>query len=134
MIDGKDDALVTEAAVGADIGNVAAGYGTLPAMRDPSDPELVPGKPFTPAEGWDAYGARRDVQTIRTDPVYPEGATAAGGVIDDGKPTDESSTIARKLAQTGDRAVAAALDLCAAAALAACALALASRRRKRRAR
>ena len=74
------------------------------------------------------------MQTIRTDPVYPEGADKDGGVIDDGEPVDDSSTIARKLAQTGDRAVAAALDLCAAAALAACALALASRRRKRRAR
>ena len=66
------------------------------------------------------------MQTIRTDPVYPEGADKDGGVIDDGEPVDDSSTIARKLAQTGDRA--------AAAALAAYALALASRRRKRRAR
>lgn len=128
------DALVTEDAVGADIGNVAAGYGTLPSMRDPDDPELVPGEPFSPAEGWDAYGARRDVQTIRTDPVYPEGAEEDGGVIDDGEPADDSTTIARKLAQTGDRAAAAALGLSAAAALAACALALASRRREHRTR
>ena len=128
------DALVTEEAVGADIGNVAAGYGTLPSMRDPDDPELVPGEPFTPAEGWDAYGARRDVQTIRTGPVYPEGADEDGGVIDDGEPADDSTTIARKLAQTGDRAAAAALGLSAAAALAACALALASRRREHRTR
>ena len=128
------DALVTEEAVGANIGNVAAGYGTLPSMRDPSDPELVPGEPFSPAEGWDAYGARRDAQTIRTDPVYPEGADKDGGVIDDGKPADDSATIAHKLAQTGDRAAAAALGLSTAAALAACALALASRRRDRRIR
>lgn len=128
------DALVTEDAVGADIGNVAAGYGTLPSQRGPGDPELVPGEPFTPAEGWDAYGARRDVQTIRTDPVYPEGADKNGGVIDDGEPADDSTTIARKLAQTGDRAMAAALGIAAAAALAACALCLASRRRDRRAR
>lgn len=74
------------------------------------------------------------MQTIRTDPVYPEGADKDGGVIDAGEPVDDSSTIARKLAQTGDRAAAAALGLSAAAALAACALALASRRRKRRAR
>lgn len=128
------EALVTADAVGADIGNVAAGYGTLPSMRDPDDPELVPGEPFTPAEGWDAYGARRDVQTIRTDPVYPEGADEDGGVIDDGEPADDSATIAHKLAQTGDRIAAAALGLAAAAALAACALTLASRRRERRAR
>ena len=113
------DALVTEEAVGADIGNVAAGYGTLPSMRDPDDPELVPGEPFTPAEGWDAYGARRDVQTIRTGPVYPEGADEDGGVIDDGRPADDSTTIARKLAQTGDRAAAAALGLSARSRLAA---------------
>ena len=74
------------------------------------------------------------MQTIRTDPVYPEGADKDGGVIDDGEPPDDSTTIARKLAQTGDRAAAAALGLSAAAALAACALALASRRRERRAR
>ena len=128
------NALVTKDAVGADIGNVAAGYGTLPSMREPSDPELVPGEPFSPAEGWDAYGARRDVQTIRTDPVYPEGADEDGGVIDDGEPADDSTTIARKLAQTGDCAMAAALGLSAAAALAVCALCLASRRRERRAR
>ncbi|WP_462419216.1 hypothetical protein [Adlercreutzia equolifaciens] len=128
------DALVTEDAVGADIGNVAAGYGTLPSMRGPDDPELVPGEPFSPAEGWDAYGARRDVQTIRTEPVYPEGADKDGGVIDDGEPADDSTTIAHKLAQTGDRAAAAGLGVAAAAALAACALCLASRRRDRRAR
>lgn len=133
------DALVTEDAVGADIGNVAAGYGTLPSQRGPGDAELVPGEPFSPAEGWDAYGARRDVQTIRTEPVYPEGAGRDGGVIDgegdaEAASDKEGTTIAHKLAQTGDRAAAAALGLCAAAALAACALALASRRRGRRAR
>ena len=133
------DALVTADAVGADIGNVAAGYGTLPSQRGPGDVELVPGEPFSPAEGWDAYGARRDVQTIRTEPVYPEGAGRDGGVIDgegdvDAARNKEGTTIAHKLAQTGDRAAAAALGLCAAAAIAACALCLASRRRGRRAR
>ena len=79
------------------------------------------------------------MQTIRTGPVYPEGADEDGGVIDnegDGEAAREKerATIAHKLAQTGDRAVAAALGLSAAAALAACALCLASRRRDRRAR
>ena len=127
------EALVTADAVGADIGNVAAGYGTPPSQRDPDAPELVPGAPFSPAEGWDAYEARQDVQRVRTDPVYPEGVTAQGGVIDDGARPDEAATIRRRLAQTGDALLAAAL-MPAACALAAGAALLASRRRARRAR
>ena len=127
------EALVTADAVGADIGNVAVGYGTPPSQRDPDASELVPGAPFSPAEGWDAYEARQDVQRVRTDPVYPEGGTAQGGVIDDGARPDEAATIRRRLAQTGDALLAAAL-MPAACALAAGAALLASRRRARRAR
>nr|WP_276536418.1 hypothetical protein [Adlercreutzia muris] len=127
------EALVTADAVGADIGNVAVGYGTPPSQRDPDASELVPGAPFSPAEGWDAYEARQDVQRVRTDPVYPEGVTAQGGVIDDGARPDEAATIRRRLAQTGDALLAAAL-MPAVCALAAGAALLASRRRARRAR
>ena len=127
------EALVTADAVGADIGNVATGYGTPPSQRDPDAPELVPGTPFSPAEGWDAYEARHDVQRVRTDPVYPEGVTNRGGVIDDGTRPDETATIRHRLAQTGDALLAAAL-MPAACALAAGAALLASRRRTRRAR
>ena len=81
---------------------------------------------FRPEEGWDEYA--RDHESVTTDPVYPPGVTSRGGVLQD---TDDSSTarekqrstIAHKLAQTGD-ALSLALLLPATLALAAGALTL----------
>ena len=99
-------------------------------------PAPEPGNPFRPEEGWDEYA--RDHESVATDPVYPPGVTARGGILqdtDDGSIAREKqrSTIAHKLAQTGD-ALSLALLFSAALALAAGALILASRRRARRAR
>ena len=133
------DALVTADAVGADIGNVAAGYGALPSNWDFDEPEPEPGLPFNPPGGWGAW--ERDREKVVSEPAYAPGTDEQSGVILDEDAGDaeaasdkEGTTIAHKLAQTGDRGAAAALGLCAAATLAACALALASRRRERRAR
>lgn len=132
------DALVTEEAVDADIGNIARGYGSVPSQWNFDDPEPEPGQPFSPPGGWDAW--ERGREKVVSDPIYPPGVDAKGGVIDDEAAGDEKAarekgraTIAHKLAQTGD-ALAAATLLPAAAALAAGALGLASRRRARRAR
>lgn len=130
------DALVTKDALDTDIGNIGTGYGTPPSQWDPGRPAPEPGSPFRPEEGWDEYA--RDHESVTTDPVYPPGVTSRGGVLQD---TDDSSTarekqrstIAHKLAQTGD-ALSLALLLPATLALAAGALTLASRRRARRAR
>ena len=125
------DALVTGDAVDADIGNVAVGYGTLPSDWDPDGYHPAPGEPFSPDGGWVAWEQGR--QKVTTGAAYPPGADASGGVLPedqagtvDGK---RNTTIAHKLAQTGDALAAAAL-LPAALALAAGALALASRRRR----
>ncbi len=129
------DGLVTAEALDADIGNVAIGYGTLPSEWDPADEHPAPGDPFTPGEGWDAWEKSR--QKVVTDPVYPPGVSAAGGVLPEETPGDadrkEGATIRHKLAQTGDALAAAAL-LPLAAALAAGAGLLSSRRRMRRTR
>lgn len=130
------DALVTKDALDTDIGNVGTAFGTPPSQWDPDRPAPAPGDPFRPEEGWDGYA--RGHESVSTDPVYPPGVTARGGVLQD---ADDSSTarekqratIAHKLAQTGD-ALSLALLLSAALALAAGALALAGRRRARRAR
>lgn len=130
------DALVTKDALDTDIGNIGTGYGTPPSQWDPGRPAPEPGNPFRPKEGWDEYA--RDHESVATDPVYPPGVTSRGGVLQD---TDDSSTarekqrstIAHKLAQTGD-ALSLALLLPATLTLAAGALTLASRRRARRAR
>ena len=123
------DALVVEAAVGADIGNVAVGYGTPPSEWDPSDPSPEPGTPFDPPGGWDAWERGRD--RVVSDPAYPPGVDRLGGVVAEDLPREkERTTIAHKLAQTGD-ALAAAAGLPLALALAAAALALATRRRER---
>ena len=130
------DALVTKDALDTDIGNVGTAFGTPPSQWDPDRPAPAPGDPFRPEEGWDGYA--RGHESVSTDPVYPPGVTARGGVLQD---ADDSSTarekqrttIAHKLAQTGD-ALSLALLLSATLALAAGALALAGRRRARRAR
>ncbi|NBJ66356.1 DUF11 domain-containing protein [Adlercreutzia caecimuris] len=124
------DALVTEAAVGADIGNVAVGLGTPPSAWDPDGESPEPGAPFDPPEGWDAYD--RSHGKVVSEPAYPPGVDRLGGVVPGDLPREkERTTIAHKLAQTGDALAAAAL-LPAALALAAGAALLASRRRRAR--
>ncbi|MCR2036298.1 isopeptide-forming domain-containing fimbrial protein, partial [Adlercreutzia mucosicola] len=120
------DALVTGAAVGADIGNVAVGLGTPPSAWDPDGESPEPGAPFDPPGGWGAY--EKSHGRVVSDPAYPPGVDRLGGVIDG--EADERTTIAHKLAQTGDALAAAAL-LPAALTLAAGALLLARRRLRR---
>ena len=130
------DALVTKDALDTDIGNVGTAFGTPPSQWDPDRPAPAPGDPFRPEEGWDGY--IRSHESVSTDPVYPPGVTTRGGILQD---ADDSSTarekqrttIAHKLAQTGDT-LSLALLLSATLALAAGALALAGRRRACRAR
>ncbi|WP_289636287.1 hypothetical protein [uncultured Adlercreutzia sp.] len=125
------DALVTGAAVGADIGNVAVGLGTPPSAWDPDGERPGPGAPFDPPGGWDDY--ERTHPRVESDPTYPPGAGASGGVLPGDEGGKRRTTIAHRLAQTGDALAAAAL-LPAALALTAGAGLLASRRRARRAR
>ncbi|TGY66176.1 isopeptide-forming domain-containing fimbrial protein, partial [Enterorhabdus sp. NM05_H27] len=125
------DALVTGAAVGADIGNVAVGLGTPPSAWDPDGERPGPGAPFDPPGGWDDY--ERTHPRVESDPTYPPGADASGGVLPGDEGGKRRTTIAHRLAQTGDALAAAAL-LPAALALAAGAALLASRRRQRASR
>ena len=125
------DALVTGAAVGADIGNVAVGLGTPPSAWDPDGERPGPGAPFDLPGGWDDY--ERTHPRVESDPTYPPGADASGGVLPGDEGGKRRTTIAHRLAQTGDALAAAAL-LPAALALAAGAALLASRRRQRASR
>ncbi|WP_302963657.1 hypothetical protein [uncultured Adlercreutzia sp.] len=129
------DALVTEGAVGADIGNIGEALGTLPSDWDPGAEGPEPGSPFDPPGGWDAFEDGR--QKVTSAPAYPPGVDASGGVLPADDPgslaAKKVATIRHKLAQTGDALLAAAL-LPAACALAAGAALLASRRRQRAAR
>ena len=129
------DALVTGEAAGADIGNVAVGYGTPPSAWDPGGERPEPGAPFDPPGGWDAY--ERAHPRVESDPAYPPGVDRLGAVLpsdDPGSlPSKERGTIVHRLPQTGDALAAAAL-LPIAAALAAGAALLAARRRERAAR
>lgn len=128
-------ALVTESAVGVDIGNVAEAVGDLPSTWNPGGEHPEAGKPFSPPDGWPNYD--RDRPKVQSDKAYPPGgenvsavklpSTDGGrGAGDDGatktKPIDTT-----KLAQTGDAApVALALAILLASSLAL----LASRRRR----
>ena len=129
------DALVTGEAAGADIGNVAVGYGTPPSAWDPDGDHPEPGAPFDPPGGWDDY--EESHPRVESDPAYPPGVDRLGGALpsdDPGSlPSKERGTIVHRLPRTGDALAAAAL-LPAAAALAAGAALLAARRRERAAR
>ena len=111
------DALVTEAAIGADIGNVASAHGTTPGEVDPDSvtpgaKRPTPGEPFKPSEGWDKFLREHPGVDNADEPAYAPGTDAKGGV----RPADK-----KPLAQTGDDAWALAglpLLLCAAAAAA----------------
>ena len=127
------DALVTEEAPNADIGNVALGYGTPPSKYDPDAPESEPGLPFDPPGGWDAW--ERDHEKVMSEKVFPPKVTEDGGVVADDEDKksankQKGSTVKHKLAQTGDT-VATVAGLGAIALLAAGAMGLASRRRRR---
>nr|WP_236759130.1 hypothetical protein [Adlercreutzia mucosicola] len=122
------DALVTGAAVGADIGNVAVGLGTPPSSWDPDGAHPEPGAPFDPPEGWGAY--EKSHGKVVSEPAYPPGVDRLGGVLPGDEGDKRRTTIAHKLAQTGDALAAAAL-LPAALTLAAGALLLARRRLRR---
>ncbi len=120
------DALVTEDAIGADIGNTATAYGTKPSEADPgavsggSAARPTPGAPFTPDKGWDGFFRENQGSGVsNADAAYPAGTDAKGGVLaavdGDGPGTADGSgagagngdgkkTIAskHKLAKTGD--------------------------------
>ena len=111
---------------------MAVGYGTPPSAWDPDGVHPEPGAPFDPPGGWGAWERGRD--KVVSDPSYPPGVDKLGGVVAEDLPREKArTTIAHRLAQTGD-ALAAAAGLPLAAALAAGGLALAARRRRERAR
>ncbi|WP_304427060.1 hypothetical protein [uncultured Adlercreutzia sp.] len=130
------DALVTEKALDADIGNIAVASGTLPSQWNPDGNHPEPGAPFVPDEGWDAYD--RGHETARSNASYAPGTDADTPPLPAEGPVDDSGTIAKtRLAQTGDALGRLAGTLAGAAAgslLVAGALALATRRRARSAR
>ncbi|MCI8424595.1 MAG: DUF11 domain-containing protein, partial [Adlercreutzia sp.] len=132
------DALVTEAALDADIGNTALAYGQPPSKWDPDGEHPEPGTPFDPPEGWEEYGRTREV--IESPTAYPPGTDEKTPPLpaEDGQRPNDSATIAKtRLAQTGDALGRLAGTLAGAAAgslLVAGALALATRRRARAAR
>ncbi|KAB1650941.1 DUF11 domain-containing protein [Adlercreutzia muris] len=128
------DALVTEEAVGADIGNVAQALGTLPSQWDPDADGGFPaaGEPFDPPADWEAFD--RASERVESAAVYPPGTNEKGGVIPaEGGPGEGTTIRAKRLAQTGDE-LAAGFALGAGAALAAGTALLLARRRLRRAR
>ncbi len=128
-------AVVTEDAVGADIGNVAAAVGDLPSKWDPDGEHPEPGKPFSPPGGWPDY--ERDRPKAESPKAYPPGGekvTAEKLARTEGEGSEKPKArpiSGTRLAQTGDAALAAALPLLAAAAVTAGALLLARRRLRR---
>lgn len=128
------DALVTEDAVGADVGNVAAAHGTLPSTREPGGTGSVPGAPFVPSEGWSSFIAEHP-GVSNPDPVYPSAnVNAKGGVVGNaGDADDKKDRTLLRLAQTGDAATTASVIalVCALASAVLTILALFRRGRRR---
>lgn len=129
------DALVTEDAVGKDVGNTASAHGTLPSTREPGGAGTTPGGPFVPSEGWESF-IEGHPGVSNPDPVYPSADVNAkggiiGGDVDDGK---KHRTLLY-LAQTGDAARGALLVVaaCVAGCVAVIALARSRRQSRRRA-
>ncbi len=123
-------ALVTEDALDADIGNVAAALGRLPSKWDPEGTHPDPGQPFDPPTGWESW--ERDSERIVSEAAYPPGTNEKGGVLPG--EADDSTTIKKKrLAQTGDEVLAISI-VAAAIAAGAAAIALLARRRTSRTR
>lgn len=128
------DALVTEDAVGADVGNVATAHGTLPSTREPGGTGSVPGAPFVPSEGWSSFIAEHP-GVSNPDPVYPSAnVNAKGGVVGNaGDADDKKDRTLLRLAQTGDAATTASVIalVCALASAVLTILALFRRGRRR---
>ena len=125
------DALVTEKALGADIGNTAQALGVPPSAWDPDGTHPEAGQPFDPPAGWSSF--ERESERVVSPTAYAPGTNEKGGVIPAEKP-DEGTTIrAKRLAQTSDE-LAAGFALGAGAALAAGTALLLARRHLRRAR
>lgn len=100
------DVLVTEDAVGRDVGNTATAYGTLPSTREPGTSGITPGTPFVPSDGWESF-IEAHPGVSNPNPVYPSAdVNASGGVIgsaDDDKRADgKKDRTLLHLAQTGD--------------------------------
>lgn len=130
-------ALVTEDAVGSDVGNVAVALGKLPSKWDPEGTHPEAGQPFDPPAGWEAW--ERESERVSSEPAYPPGANVDGGVLprtegdgNGGKDGKDKTIAGKRLAQTGDDMARAATALGALALASAAALLLA--RRSRRAR
>lgn len=123
-------ALVTEDALGADVGNVAVALGQIPSKWDPEGTHPEPGQPFDPPAGWETW--ERDSEHIASEKAYPPGTNEKGGVLPG--EADDSTTIAKKrLAQTSDEMLAISI-VAAAIAAGAAAIALLARRRASHAR
>ena len=129
------DALVTEDAVGKDVGNTASAHGTLPSTREPGGAGTTPGGPFVPSEGWDSF-IEGHPGVSNPDPVYPSAdVNAKGGIIGGEADDDKKHRTLLYLAQTGDAARGALLVVaaCVAGCVAVIALARSRRQSRRRA-
>ncbi len=129
------DALVTEDAVGKDVGNTASAHGTLPSTREPGGANTTPGGPFVPSEGWESF-IEGHPGVSNPDPVYPSAdVNAKGGIIGGDVGDDKKHRTLLYLAQTGDAAHGALLVVaaCVAGCVAVIALARSRRQSRRRA-
>ena len=129
------DALVTEDAVGKDVGNTASAHGTLPSTREPGGANTTPGGPFVPSEGWESF-IEGHPGVSNPDPVYPSAdVNAKGGIIGGEADDDKKHRTLLYLAQTGDAARGALLVVaaCVAGCVAVIALARSRRQSRRRA-
>lgn len=129
------DALVTEDAVGKDVGNTASAHGTLPSTREPGGAGTTPGGPFVPSEGWESF-IKGHPGVSNPDPVYPSAdVNAKGGIIGGEADDDKKHRTLLYLAQTGDAARGALLVVaaCVAGCVAVIALARSRRQSRRRA-
>ena len=135
------DALVTEEAVGNDVGNTATAHGTLPSTLTPGGTKPAPGGPFAPSDGWHSFvedhpGIANPQPTYPSKDVGPAGGIVAAPTGDggasgaDGDLDAKRAQTLRHLAQTGDEAAALALVAVAALMGGAAVLVLAARRRR----
>lgn len=94
------DALVTEDALDADIGNIAVALGKLPSKWDPDTEGQYPnpGEPFIPASDWEEFGS--DNEKVESVAAYPPGTDSTGGVLAAKKNIDASGTIMAKTSDT----------------------------------
>lgn len=76
------DALVTEEAVGADIGNIAVALGELPSRWQEDGEHPTAGKPFNPkddlASDWPSVES--ELERVESPKAYPAGTDEDGGV------------------------------------------------------